>query len=189
MLIVGICGSLRAQSHNLRFLQAAQRRAGALSFEVAPSLGALPLFNPDFETSPPAAVAKWRSLIGRADAVVIASPEYAHGVSGVLKNALDWLVGGPEFHQKPVALFNASPRASHALASLREIVTTMAGRIIEPACIALPLLGGETEAATLAEHPQSACRIDAALAALAFAVPSPGVFSSEVDTPSLEENT
>jgi len=169
MVIVGICGSLRAQSHNLAFLLAAQRRAGAMTFEIAPSLGVLPLFNPDLETSPPEVVAQWRSLIGRADAVVIASPEYAHGVTGVLKNALDWLVGGPEFYQKPVALFNASPRAVHAMASLREIVTTMSGRIVEPACITLPLLGGEAEAATLAEHPESACRIDAALAALALA--------------------
>ena len=59
------------------------------------------------------------SLIA-SDALVIASPEYAHGVSGVIKNALDWMVGNESFVNKPVALFNTSPRAKHAQAALRE---------------------------------------------------------------------
>ncbi|MGH8137417.1 MAG: NADPH-dependent FMN reductase [Steroidobacteraceae bacterium] len=83
--------------------------------------------------------ANTRLLSGRirtCDGLLIASPEYAHGVPGVLKNALDWLVAGEEFVGKPVALFNASPRASHAQASLTETITTMSGRIISEAAAA-----------------------------------------------------
>jgi len=59
-----------------------------------------------------------------SDAIVIASPEYAHGVAGALKNALDWLVGSETFAGKPVVLVNAAPRAFHAQAALREILST-----------------------------------------------------------------
>src|SRR5699024_1459606 len=57
------------------------------------------------------------------------------------KNALDWMVGNESFVQKPVALFNASPRANHAQAALRETIVTMSARIVEAACITVPLLG------------------------------------------------
>jgi NAD(P)H-dependent FMN reductase len=53
-------------------------------------LGSLPLFNPDLECAPHPAVAQFRSAT--ADALLMASPEYAHGISGVMKDALDWLV-------------------------------------------------------------------------------------------------
>ena len=63
------------------------------------------------------------ALIGT---LVIAAPEYAHGPPGALKNALDWLVASETFAGKPTALLNTSPRAFHAQASLREILSTMA---------------------------------------------------------------
>ena len=61
---------------------------------------------------------------------MISSPEYAHGVPGTLKNALDWLVGGVEINGKPVALVNASARATYAQASLQETLSVMAARVI-----------------------------------------------------------
>ncbi len=97
-------------------------------------------FNPDIEEIP-LSVKDLRLQIKWADGLIISSPEYAHGIPGVLKNALDWLVSGEEFIGKPVALFNASPRAIHAQAQLTEIVTTMAGRIVPEASIAVSLLG------------------------------------------------
>ena len=84
---------------------------------------------------------------------------------GAFKNLLDWLVGGPEVVGKPVALWNASPRAAHAQASLREIVATMSGRLVEGAALEITLLGRDAEA-VLAE-PGVAERLGAALAALA----------------------
>lgn len=93
-------------------------------------LGALPHFNPDFEPHEPPAVTDLRQQLQGGDDLMISSPEYAHSVPGVLKNALDWLVSGTEFVGKPIALFNASPRATYAQASLSEILTVMAGRIV-----------------------------------------------------------
>jgi len=76
--------------------------------------GEPPLFNPDLEMSPPANVMTLYRAVVEADALLIASPEYAHGVSGPIKNALDWLVGFEPFAGKCVAVLNASPRAHHA---------------------------------------------------------------------------
>ena len=87
---------------------------------------------------PPCEVCALRKNIGQSDGVVIASPEYAHGVPGSLKNALDWLVGSVEFPGKPVAVINTSPRAIHADAQLREILITMSAKLIEMGPIAVP---------------------------------------------------
>src|SRR5699024_3230742 len=137
-----ISGSLRAVSLNTLLLRATARLAPA-GVDVAPypGLGSLPLFNPDIEASDPPPVADLRARIIAAAALLIASPEYAHGVTAVMKNALDWMVGNESFVQKPVALFNASPRANHAQAALRETIVTMSARIVEAACITVPLLG------------------------------------------------
>src|SRR5262249_54828971 len=81
------------------------------------------------------------AAVGDARAVLIASPEYAHGISGVLKNALDWLVSFEGFIGKPVVLVNTSPRARHAYEGLREVLQTMSADILSDACMSLPLLG------------------------------------------------
>jgi NAD(P)H-dependent FMN reductase len=92
----------------------------------------LPFFNPDLDGAElSAAVAAFRTIIGSADGVLISSPEYARGVAGVMKNALDWLVASFEFPGKPVALINTSPRATHALAALRLTLETMSARIVD----------------------------------------------------------
>src|SRR5450631_3779887 len=105
-------------------------------------LGVLPHFNPDLDgDESPQLVLELRSEVGLADGLLISSPEYAHGVPGSLKNALDWLVASVEFPNKAVALLNTSPRATHALAQLTEILTTMSARLIPAASLtfALPL--------------------------------------------------
>src|SRR3546814_15408117 len=83
----------------------------------------------------PAAVQHWRDAIAAADGLLICSPEYAHGVSGVMKNALDWPVSGPEFVGKPLALANASPRAESAPAQLVETLRTIAVHVLAAAKI------------------------------------------------------
>ena len=88
----------------------------------------------------PEAVSKWRSSIGWADALVISSPEYAHGTPGSLKNALDWLVSGPDFVGKPVAILGVAGRGLHARASLIEVVTTMDGRVIFDASVMIAVI-------------------------------------------------
>ena len=152
MNVLAISGSLRTASINSAFCRVlAQLARAPLRVTVLASLGELPLFNPDLESSPPPSVQAFRSVVGHADALVIASPEYAHGVSGVMKNALDWLISCEGTVSKPIALINTSPRARHAYQALREILQTMSTTIIDEASISLPLLGAcTTEEAMLA---------------------------------------
>lgn len=119
-------GSLREASKNTVALRAFEGE-GFVLFE---GLGALPHFNPDLDLAPfPAAVLEWRAALQGAEAVVISSPEYAHGVPGVLKNALDWVVGSGELVGKPVAVVNLSPMSHHGHDSLVETLTVMMARV------------------------------------------------------------
>lgn len=131
ILIVALSGSLRAASTNTALLRAVAESAPAgISVEILP-LNKLPLFNPDLDNSLPDAVTRFRGKVGQADGMIIASPEYAHGISGVLKNALDWLVGYEGFAGKPVQVLNAAPRAKHGVAALREVLVTMSAQLID----------------------------------------------------------
>ena len=168
--ILGLCGSLRAASLNSMLLRAAARLApDGVRLEVYAGLGLLPLFNADLEPTAVPAVAALRAALGAASAVLIASPEYAHGVSGVMKNALDWMVGNESFVGKPVALVNTSPRATLAEAALRETLVTMSACIVEDACLAVPLLGGGYTLETLVATRSLAGPIAHALASLTAA--------------------
>jgi NAD(P)H-dependent FMN reductase len=167
MHVLALCGSLRAASINAALLRAAARLAPAgIAIAVHPPLGDLPLFNPDLEADPAPPVARLRAAVAAADALVIASPEYAHGVTGTIKNALDWLVSFEPFVHLPVAVLNASPRAHHADDALRETLRTMSARVIEDACVAIPLLGARLDDAGMAAAPEVAGAIVRALEAL-----------------------
>ncbi len=138
--ILSISGSLRKASQNAVVLRAISRLVpGDCSITLYTGLGNLPLFNPDLEETEIPSVTDFRNRIRAADGILIASPEYAHGISGVLKNALDWVVGSGEFEGKPVALLNASMRATHAYDSLEEVLSVMGARIVQGACVTLPL--------------------------------------------------
>src|SRR5262245_65851238 len=86
-------------------------------------------------------VATFRTTLEQSDAIFLSRPEYAHGVPGVLKNALDWIVGSGELMSKPIALVNATTRATHAWASLLETLTVMSARVIDDASVTIPLDG------------------------------------------------
>ncbi|CAG0991911.1 flavin reductase (NADH) subunit 1 [Anaerolineae bacterium] len=135
-------------------------------------LGDLPLFNPDIEATDPEPVVALRELIRASDSVLIASPEYAHGVTGAIKNALDWMVGNESFVQKPVALLNASPRATHAHAALRETLSTMSARLVDGACITVPILGSGLSEDDIVQHPDIIPALLAALSSLKAATQS-----------------
>ena len=154
MNIIAISGSLRATSLNTAVLHAARRLAPAgVGIEIFEGIGNLPFFNSDLDGDRlPREVAEFRTVIGTADGLLISSPEYARGVAGVMKNALDWLVGSFEFPNKPVALINTSPRASHALAALTITLETMSARLVQDASITLPLLGTVNDAASIAAN-------------------------------------
>lgn len=166
--VLTLCGSLRAASSNRSLLRATELIAPAgVTFEHFEGIGDLPHFNPDIEAGRlPATVADFRARIGRADALLISCPEYARGIPGAFKNALDWLVGGHEFPGKPIALFNASPRASDAQAQLRLVLTTMSGRVIDDAAIAVALIAKGMDAEAIVADPVLRPRIEAGLATL-----------------------
>jgi chromate reductase len=108
--LVGLCGSLRAESWNLKLLHEAVRQFGDCDFTQADIR--FPLYDGDLEQADgvPAAVQQTADVIAAADAVVIASPEYNQSVSGVLKNALDWIsrTDGNPWQRKPVAIMSAN---------------------------------------------------------------------------------
>jgi NAD(P)H-dependent FMN reductase len=153
-------------------LRAASRVApDGVTITLYESLGDLPQYNPDLESNPPSLVRAFRELIRAADGLVIASPEYAHGVPGSLKNALDWLVGGgDEFVGKRVALFNASPLSTRAQASLKDTVTIMAGHVVEEASIAVPLRGKNMSEEAVVQDAEIAGALRAGMAALVRAI-------------------
>ena len=169
--LLALTGSLRAQSRNSALLRAAAAVAPAnVSVTLYRDLASLPPFNPDLELVKIPAVLALSRLVGTADGLLFACPEYAHGVPGALKNALDWLVAGDEFVHKPIALWNASPRAAHAQAALAEIVSTMSGRIVPEACIVVPLLGTAFTDAQIAAVPEWRHSMRAALGRFAKAI-------------------
>jgi chromate reductase len=165
MKILAISGSLRATSLNTAVLQAAGRLAPAgVTIEILEGIGNLPFFNSDLDGDRlPREVAGFRAAIGAADGLLISSPEYARGVAGVMKNALDWLVGSFEFPNKPVMLINTSPRATHALAALTVTLETMSARLVNDASITLPLLGTVNDAASIAANAEFAAPLRGAL--------------------------
>src|ERR1700757_1700396 len=156
MRILAISGSLRSTSSNTAVLRAAQTLAPpGVEIILYEGLGALPHFNPDLDgDTPPQSVLELRSAVGLADGLLISSPEYAHGIPGCLKNALDWLVASVEFPGKAVALLNTSARATHAQAQLTEILTTMSARLISEASVTLALPNQSADVADLALDPE-----------------------------------
>jgi chromate reductase len=174
MQILAISGSLRAASSNAAVLRAAALLAPpGVEVMVYSGLGELPHFNPDDDDTPGPAVLQWRALLRAADGLLISSPEYAHGVPGALKNALDWVVGSGELEHKPLGLLNTSPRATHAHASLFETLRIMSARLVPAACIALPVSGRDLDAHGIVDDPELAASLCAALNALIAAIAMP----------------
>ena len=108
--VLAICGSTRAASSNLNVIHATARLArNRFAVTLYNGLEHLPQFNPDRDNADvPAEVADFRKQLRAADGVLICTPEYAIGVPGALKNAIDWTVSSMEFSKKPAALITAS---------------------------------------------------------------------------------
>jgi chromate reductase, NAD(P)H dehydrogenase (quinone) len=170
MRILAISGSLRAQSTNTALLRAAALVApSGIDIVFYEQMETLPLFNPDLELdSEPEQVSRFRGALRNSSAVIFSTPEYAHGIPGSLKNALDWVVGSGEFSGKPVALLNASARGEYAQASLREVLKTMDARLVSDAEITVPLLGKRLGASEIAANPEFAALIRSSIEKIAM---------------------
>ncbi len=171
MQILAISGSLRALSSNTILLRAAAALAPeGVEIILFDGLGDLPHFNPDLEEAGIPSVMDFRAQLQAADGVLISSPEYAHGVPGVMKNALDWVVGSGEFLNKPVALLNASPRSTYAQTSLTETLTVMTARLIAEASVSIPLPGKKLDEAGIVSDPEISSILRSAIEAFARAI-------------------
>jgi chromate reductase len=141
MRILAISGSLKPTSTNSALLRAAAAIADpALEFSFFDQqIGDIPHFRPDQDEdgmTPPAAVADFRKLLAQSDGLAISCPEYAHGVPGSFKNALDWIVSSGELADKPVALFMAGPGgARQAWAALAPTLRVMGCNLVHEATL------------------------------------------------------
>jgi chromate reductase, NAD(P)H dehydrogenase (quinone) len=141
--ILGISGSLRLNSSNMKILHGLIALAkDDIKIQIYNGIGTLPHFNPEIDQENALApVEDWRNRLKAADAVIICTPEYAHGVPGVLKNALDWIVSSGEFMHKPTAVISASPSpdgGDKANASLVQTLKMMMAQIPDAAILCIP---------------------------------------------------
>ncbi len=151
MRILAISGSLRASSTNTLLVRALMRLAPAnMEITLYEGLADLPHFTPDLDgDDPPASVYSLRQLLQVADGVLICTPEYAFGVPGTLKNALDWTVSSGEFWGKPVAAISASPLftgADKAHASLLLTLTALGANVPEGGKLMVPTVNKKLNA-------------------------------------------
>ncbi len=131
--IIAICGSTRKTSSNLNLINAiidlTQQKFEISLFE---GLGSIPHFNPDLDNdTPPATVKDFRKQLKEADGILICTPEYAMGVPGTLKNAIDWTVSSCEFSHKPVALITASSLGENSHESLLKTLKIIESNITD----------------------------------------------------------
>ena len=141
-----VSGSLRHSSTNTALLRTAVGLAPpGVTCQLYDGLDRLPAFNPDDDHEPlPPEVERLRGLIHDAGAIVFSTPEYAGALPGSLKNLLDWTIGDERagsIYDKPVSWFNASPRgAAGAHSELRAVLGYAHARIVEEACVHVPVV-------------------------------------------------
>jgi NAD(P)H-dependent FMN reductase len=148
LFLYALCGSQRKASTNRRLLEALRDNVPeGVTIEICDLIGDLPIFNPDLEGgNTPGMVEQFAAKVRAADGLIFACPEYAHGLPGGLKNALDWLVSRDEVPFKPAMIAHASHRGDFALDQLTEVLKTMSLMIVAEANLRIGLLGKDIEA-------------------------------------------
>ena len=157
--ILAISGSTRQKSSNLDLILAITAFCKEdMEVLLYDQIDKLPHFNPDLDTEPaPEKVSDFRRLLRSVDSVLICTPEYAMGVPGTLKNAIDWTVSSCEFSQKPTALITAGSMGQKGHASLLETLKIMEAQVTEETQLVISFVrtkikGGEiVDAETLAD--------------------------------------
>ncbi len=126
--ILGVNGSLRKNSSSHVVLDEIERLLSAkVSFHSYGNLADIPAF--DGSPEDPQPVQHFKEQLKQADGIIIVTPEYAFGVPGALKNALDWTVGSGEFLNKPVGLVTASSLGEKAHESLQHTLTALSANL------------------------------------------------------------
>ncbi|HJQ42227.1 MAG TPA: NAD(P)H-dependent oxidoreductase [Jatrophihabitantaceae bacterium] len=172
--ILLVSGSTRAASSNTALLRTAAASApDGVNTELYPGLASLPHFNPDDDHEPlPASVAVLRAEVAASDAVLFCTPEYAGMLPGSMKNLLDWLVGGTEISDKPVAWVNAaadSRRGTGAQATLATVLGYVQASVVDDACRHVGVMPGAVGPDGLIDDPTVRAELSDVLSTLARA--------------------
>lgn len=140
--ILAISGSTRKASSNLNLIKAiADLAHGLFTIDIFEGLSDLPQFNPDDDNEHVAvSVTAFREKLRAADGILICTPEYAIGVPGSLKNAIDWTVSSMEFSKKPVALITASLSGERAHQSLLGTLLIIESLMTEHTQLLIPFI-------------------------------------------------
>ena len=175
MEILAISGSLRVASTNTSLLRAlAELAPTPVTVTLYDGPDDLPHFSPERDTdSPPEAVARLRMLLWEASAVIICTPEYIHGMPGVLKNMLDWMASSGSFVHKPVGIISAGPSdmgGSRAHAALSHTMDVLMAKTPEKASLIVPFVRTKLDAAGHVTDPVLVQELQDVVSALAAAV-------------------
>jgi len=136
--ILVISGSLRQDSSNQKSIdQLAVLVPKNIEFKIYNDLGKLPHFDGEEGNK---YVDEWRKQIREADGVLICTPEYAFGIPGSLKNALDWTVSSGDFYDKPVALITASSVGDKGHAALLNVLTAITAKMNDDTKLLVPFI-------------------------------------------------
>jgi NAD(P)H-dependent FMN reductase len=118
-----------------------------INYTIYNGLSEVPAFDPGLDNdNPPAPVAALRKLLTEADAIIICTPEYAYGVPGALKNALDWTVSSGSFVGKPTALITASTGGENAHNALIKILGAIDADLAEEATLLISFIRSKLDA-------------------------------------------
>ncbi len=160
--VLGIPGSLRpAASSSLLLNHIGDRLLPGTAFKCYGKLTQIPPFD-GAEPLPPV-VDDFIDEIRNAGLVIFCTPEYAHGVPGALKNALDWTVASDVWIDKPTIVITASSQGEHAHAALMEILKTMSAHLIRESCLLIPFVKAKIDREGNITDPKTAQQLDAAL--------------------------
>ncbi len=159
MTILAISGSLRPASSNTALLRAIEKLAQDIfTFQWYEDLITIPPFIPETPNeAAPETVQALRRQMKQADGIMICTPEYAAGVPGVLKNALDWIVSSGEFTNKPLAAISASPGMGGGSIALHALVPTlriMGATTPDELTLSVPLVKTKMDAAGNISNPE-----------------------------------
>jgi NAD(P)H-dependent FMN reductase len=146
--IFAISGSLRLGSSNHAILQVINKMVPPnINYTIYNGLSEIPAFDPGLDNdNPPAPVAALRKQLAEADGIIICTPEYAYGVPGALKNALDWMVSSGSFVGKPTALITASTGGENAHEALIKILGAIDADLAKEATLLISFIRSKLDA-------------------------------------------
>jgi chromate reductase, NAD(P)H dehydrogenase (quinone) len=152
--VFAISGSLRAGSSNHAILQHMGKiMPPGVSYVIYDKLGTIPAFDPGLDgEDPPVSVTNFRKYLSDADAIIVCTPEYAYGVPGALKNALDWTVSSGSFSGKPVALITASTGGQNAHEAMIKILGALDAKLRTETTLLIPFVRTKIEDGTVSDE-------------------------------------